>query len=510
MEQITHVVDNGQRNYTLIEGGTGPIVYPAGHVAIYTLLWALTGKGADLLTAQNIFLYLYFLTHAIVLLGIYRITSIADPDRESDQSSSGNLLRPSTGATREPAKNPLGNAAPNQDDSISAIARALPGYVWAAVLLALSKRLHSIYVLRLFNDCFATFFVVIAVALTQRHKWSLSAIFFSLAVSVKMNALLFLPGAAIIYLQALGIFGAAKRTAVPFILIQILVALPFLVDFSPLTTLFKTHLAVASLPLYELGRAPETPPTVIQTLIPLAAGYLQALGSIPVTQFIAAVSQLRVSPYAFDYLSRAFEFSRVFLYKWTVNWRFVPEDIFLSPGFAKSLLGAHLATIVFGFASHRAGWWLAPLKPAKAVRAAPGGSDYSLAALVRSLFFENSRVVLARRVFDGMDPDYVLSTLVSSNLIGILFARSLHYQFYSWFYWTVPYALYRASKVYSIPVALAIWASQEWAWNTYPSTKISSIVVVNSLALMVLGLWLDGFKKYRAVRNSTGKFKKDA
>lgn len=50
--------------------------------------------------------------------------------------------------------------------------------------------------------------------------------------------------------------------------------------------------------------------------------------------------------YPWEYLAGAFDFSRVFLYKWTVNWRFVPEDIFLSKPFAKGLLVINLVILV--------------------------------------------------------------------------------------------------------------------------------------------------------------------
>ena len=50
------------------------------------------------------------------------------------------------------------------------------------------------------------------------------------------------------------------------------------------------------------------------------------------------------------YLSNAFDFSRQFLYKWTVNWRFVPEEVFLSKRFALSLLVGHLTVLaLFAF-----------------------------------------------------------------------------------------------------------------------------------------------------------------
>jgi alpha-1,3-mannosyltransferase len=52
-----------------------------------------------------------------------------------------------------------------------------------------------------------------------------------------------------------------------------------------------------------------------------------------------------IVPYPRSYLANAFDFSRQFLYKWTVNWRFVPEDIFLSRKFATSLLMGHVSVL---------------------------------------------------------------------------------------------------------------------------------------------------------------------
>jgi alpha-1,3-mannosyltransferase len=46
------------------------------------------------------------------------------------------------------------------------------------------------------------------------------------------------------------------------------------------------------------------------------------------------------------YLAGAFDLSRVFLYKWTVNWRFVSEDVFLDSRFAIGLLALHVLTLV--------------------------------------------------------------------------------------------------------------------------------------------------------------------
>ena len=46
------------------------------------------------------------------------------------------------------------------------------------------------------------------------------------------------------------------------------------------------------------------------------------------------------------YVQYAFNFGRVFLYKWTVNWRFLSEERFLDPNFAKALLVGHVSVLV--------------------------------------------------------------------------------------------------------------------------------------------------------------------
>ena len=55
----------GERDYELIKGGTGPLVYPAGFLYLYTALRWLTG-GA-ILPAQLLFAVLYLANQALVL-----------------------------------------------------------------------------------------------------------------------------------------------------------------------------------------------------------------------------------------------------------------------------------------------------------------------------------------------------------------------------------------------------------------------------------------------------------
>jgi len=64
---------SGQRDYAHLQGGTGPLVYPAGFVYIYSGLYYLTNAGTNILLAQYLFLLLHFV-FASVLMVIYHKT----------------------------------------------------------------------------------------------------------------------------------------------------------------------------------------------------------------------------------------------------------------------------------------------------------------------------------------------------------------------------------------------------------------------------------------------------
>ena len=63
---------------------------------------------------------------------------------------------------------------------------------------------------------------------------------------------------------------------------------------------------------------------------------------------ILALPYLLTNPQA--YLIQSFDLSRVFMYEWTVNWKFIGEELFLSRVFHVSLLVGHLTLVwLFGF-----------------------------------------------------------------------------------------------------------------------------------------------------------------
>ncbi|KAJ8060332.1 hypothetical protein OCU04_010666 [Sclerotinia nivalis] len=351
MEQIGQYA-SGERDYTQIKGGTGPLVYPAAHVWIYYALWWITDHGRDILVAQRIFGVLYLGTLGVVLACYRRAKA--------------------------------------------------PHYIFP--MLVLSKRLHSIFVLRLFNDGFAVFFLWVAIYFFQRRIWTVGSMAYSWGLGIKMSLLLALPSIGIMLFLTKGVQGALKQAWL-MAQLQIVIALPF----------FPTN--------------------------------------------------------AIGYLSKAFEFSRVFLFKWTVNWRFLGEEKFLSKEFSTTLLIGHVSTLVL-FATTR---WLRP-------------AEKPLMDLIRSaLKLEEPLGQRQHACSISISPNYIMTTILSATTIGMLFARSLHYQFYAYLAWATPFLLWR-SGMHPV-LQYALWGAQEWAWNVYPSTDMSSLTVVGIMFITVAAVW---------------------
>ncbi|KAJ5690258.1 hypothetical protein N7462_004650 [Penicillium macrosclerotiorum] len=361
MQQISLYI-SGERDYTSIKGSTGPLVYPAAHVHIYTVLYNLTDEGRDILLGQIIFAGLYLAT-LIVVMACYRQVQA-------------------------------------------------PPYLFP--LLVLSKRLHSIYMLRMFNDGIAAFAMWVAIYLCMKQKWTAGIAVWSFGVGIKMTLVLLVPAIAIITLLSLGLLQTAALGFMA-VLIQVLLAIPFL----------QTN--------------------------------------------------------AVGYISKAFELSRQFMFKWTVNWRFVGEENFLSREFSLGLLALHVSLLAVFLT----------------VWVKPSGTNM--------LRFLQDKLE-GRQPPISLSKSFIMTAMLSALAIGLLCARSLHYQFFAYLAWTTPFLCWRAG-LHPILI-LSVWALQEWAWNVYPSTNFSSMTVVLSLALQVIGVLFRGLGDIDSKREGAGTRKK--
>ncbi|XP_075490910.1 dol-P-Man:Man(5)GlcNAc(2)-PP-Dol alpha-1,3-mannosyltransferase-like [Primulina tabacum] len=359
MSQVSGFL-GGERDYSKLEGDTGPLVYPAGFLYIYSAIKFLTG--GEVYPAQILFGFLYVVNLGLVLF-IYLKTKV------------------------------------------------LPW--WAFCLISLSKRVHSIFVLRLFNDCFATTLLHAALVSFICQKWHLGLIIFSGAVSVKMNVLLYAPTLLILLLKAMDIFGVVSALASA-ALVQILLGLPFIFSY------------------------------------PIA------------------------------YISRAFNLGRIFIHFWSVNFKFVPEPIFVSRGFALFLLAAHLILLAI-FAHNR--WCrheggLSPLIHSRLVQLKLRTAYLSSFSLKQ---FNNSSTVMP------LETEHIVTTMFVGNFIGIVCARSLHYQFYSWYFYSLPYLLWRTT--FPTWLRLMLFVAVEFCWNIYPSNVYSSLLLLCAHLTILAGLW---------------------
>ncbi len=329
---------NGSLDYSQLKGDTGPLVYPAGFVYVFSVFYFLTGKGTNIKCAQYIYVLIYLLT-LYLLYRIYRIS------------------------------------------------KKVPPYV-LILCCCIAYRIHSVYVLRMFNDPIAVLLFYFALNLFLLDRWTLGSAVYSLAVSIKMNILLYSPALLIAYITLLGIKETIKQLLIC-TSVQLLLGLPFLLT----------------------------------------------------------------NPYA--YLKMSFDLGRVFLYKWTVNWRFVPEDVFLSHYFHIALLIAHVSLLIyFCVPMHKYFKSYAALK--------------QLEKDVQPQLKYNQQTVDM-----GSVTQLFLLPFFLSNFVGIVCSRSLHYQFYVWYYHTLPFLLW--STTFSNRIRLLVLGLIELCWNTYPSTKLSSI-----------------------------------
>lgn len=148
-----------------------------------------------------------------------------------------------------------------------------------------------------------------------------------------------------------------------------------------------------------------------------------------------------------------------------MNWRFVSEETFLSKEFSLGLLVLHISLLAIFFLN-----WVKP-----------SGKNV-VRFLQDTLQGHQQKIPLSK--------SFTMTVMLSSLAIGLLCARSLHYQFFAYLAWATPFLLWRAGLH---PVLIyVVWAFQEWAWNVFPSTNASSAVVVLSLAVQVFGVLFNG------------------
>lgn len=405
-------------------GDTGPLVYPAAFVYIYSALYFITSHGENIRLAQYIFCIIYLLQMWLVL-------------------------------------------------RLYGKSRKVPPYV-LVISAFTSYRIHSIYVLRLFNDPVAILFLYAALNLFLDRRWTWGSICFSIGVGCKMNILLFAPALLAFYIINLGVVKTIIQLAVCGVL-QLIIGLPFLLT------------------------------------------------------------------YPWSYVKGSFDLGRVFEHKWTVNYRFLPREFFENKFFHLSLLGMHLLLILV-FANPTIKYFknyvrlralqdmlqpqlteqnrkLKENKMAKAKKTAaetkPIMDDEEQLTPDQEAFLHSFEKSLQKasglkapikkpkepspsNVEDKVSIHFDQCTQLAllpfflCNFIGVLCARSLHYQFYVWYFHSLPYLAWSAE--FSLGTRYLLLGLIEYCWNTYPSTNFSSYVLHVCHLILLFGVARAMFK----------------
>lgn len=194
MEQVD-MVANGERDYAKIRGAQGPLVYPAGFVWLYGLLRRFTHGSVS--AAQPYFVAL-LAVDAAATGAVYAKAFAEVPSRFQPVLLS---------------------------------------------LLASSRRAHSVFVLRLFNDApCATMTHVAILALISGYPMC-ACVLYSTAVSIKMSALLYAPAWYVVLASRGGHRYAVTGVAICAI-VQVALAWPFVL-FDPVAYITRA---------FDLGR----------------------------------------------------------------------------------------------------------------------------------------------------------------------------------------------------------------------------------------------------------------
>ncbi|KAL3849769.1 hypothetical protein ACJIZ3_011651 [Penstemon smallii] len=226
-------------------------------------------------------------------------------------------------------------------------------------------------------------------------------------------------------------------------------------------------------------------------------GVISALAGAALVQILVGLPFLLSYPIA--YISRAFNLGRIFIHFWSVNFKFVPEPVFVSKGFALLLLAVHLILLAifahYRWCKHEGGLFsllhsrLAQMKLKTA---------YTSSFALKQINSSNSN-------FRVLTTEHIATTMFVGNFIGIVCARSLHYQFYSWYFYSLPYLLWRTT--FPSWLRLVLFTAVEFCWNVYPSNMYSSLLLLVAHLIILGGLW-SAPPEYPYVNNTNDKSEK--
>jgi len=162
MQEVKMWFDDGIWDCREMHGCTGPLVCPAGFLCLFALLRWITNQGRNVKLAQFVFLDLHLTMQAL-------------------------LLKICTHASRFLAQTESKSQQQSQQAQQLQQAHLIWSWHIAMGLLCCSKRLHSIFMLRLFNEGPTMMLLCLCLHFLIDNHWNSGCCAFSYAVSIKMT-----------------------------------------------------------------------------------------------------------------------------------------------------------------------------------------------------------------------------------------------------------------------------------------------------------------------------------
>ena len=164
---------------------------------------------------------------------------------------------------------------------------------------------------------------------------------------------------------------------------------------------------------------------------------------------------------------------RTFTHEWTVNWKFLPEAVFVSRPLSIALLIAHVLMLSFLVKK-----WCS--------------RDGGLLSRTIPNFVNRTQ-----REIQTASADHILFVVFSGNFIGIFCARTLHFQFFSWYFHSLPFLLWSLESI-SVPIKLIVLLCIELCWHVFPTTSFSSLALLSLHLCLLIGLLTTNKARVRA------------
>jgi len=185
--------------------------------------------------------------------------------------------------------------------------------------------------------------------------------------------------------------------------------------------------------------------------------------------------------YPIEYVSQSFNLARTFKRYWSVNFKWVPCEAL--PSGQETLLrdceGLFTSKIFgIGLLTATACCWVL-----FACKCGAGGQETG----------EKREEAFLWTAIRGNKPftnTQIVTVMLLSNFIGVAFSRSLHFQFYVWYFHSLPFLLWCTRFPDIVKILMFVLVEMCWnPWEGETSTISSSMLLTGLHVLLLVGLF---------------------